>query len=482
MPLTDTALKKAKASEKPFRMFDERGLYLEVSPAGGKWWRFKYRHSDKEKRLSLGVYPDVSLKGARDLRDEARKLLVSGIDPSANRKATKAAASDRAANSFEVVAREWFGKFSPEWAPNHSARVLRLFERDIFPWLGKRSIAEVTAPELLAAIRRIEGRGALDTAHRARGSCSQVFRYAIATGRCDRDPSADLRGALPPAKKGHFAATTEPQSFGGIMRALDGYEGTPEVRCALRLAPLVFVRPGELRHAEWKDIDLDSAEWRYKASKNGPDHIVPQSRGADALGIASFKGTIVAKRSLKKAIVVHETSLLRHPGRGVSRAPCDKSIQCCSKLRIYCFHVAFLAQPVGLPDKRTLVLSRLSLIQYGLIKLFKNVDAFAVQAAGHLHPHKLPLDGDQSIGMQLRHSKPGNGALIPEWDALRRDASRRAQRNYLRLRFGWQRDPHRNIVKRQNLRIGVIQEMNEQPPARRLHSCIRHQAGRPLNG
>jgi integrase len=280
MALTDTAIRNAKPSKKRVRLFDERALYLEVSPAGGKWWRLKYRFGGKEKRLSLGVYPDVSLKEARDRRDAARKLLANGVDPAANKKALSLARADRAANSFELVAREWYAKYSPSWVAAHKDRILRLFERDIFPWLGAMPVAEVTPPELLEVIRRIEGRGALETAHRALGNCSQAFRYAVATGRCKSDPSRDLRGALPPFKGQHLAATTEPKRLAEILRAMDGYQGTLPVICALRLAPLVFVRPGELRKAEWPHIDLDAAEWRYKASKNGPDHIVPLSRQA----------------------------------------------------------------------------------------------------------------------------------------------------------------------------------------------------------
>jgi len=280
MPLTDTALRNAKPSKKIAKLFDARGLYLEVSPAGGKWWRLKYRCGGKEKRISLGVYPDVSLRDARDRRDSARKLLADGIDPSENRKAQKSARADRAANSFEVVAREWFAKYSGTWAANHSDRIVRLFERDVFPWIGGRPIADVNAPEVLTVVRRIEGRGALETAHRALGNCRQVFRYAIATGRAKDDPSANLRGALPPAKGGHFAATMDPRRVAEFLRAMDGYQGTLTVRCALRLAPLVFVRPGELRKAEWADIDLDGAEWRYTVTKTNTPHIVPLSRQA----------------------------------------------------------------------------------------------------------------------------------------------------------------------------------------------------------
>ena len=275
--LTDTVIRHAKPQGKPARLFDSGGLYLEVSPAGGKWWRLKYRFAGKEKRLSLGVYPEVGLKDARRRRDEARKLLADGVDPSENRKAQKGARADRAANSFETITREWYGKHAPNWAANHADRIIRRFERDIFPWIGGRPIAEITAPDLLAVVRRIEERGALETAHRALGNCGQVFRYAIATGRAERDPSRDLRGALPPVKGTHFAAITEPTRVGELMRALDGYEGTPVVRAALRLAPLVFVRPGELRKATWADVDLDAAEWRYTVTKTGTPHIVPLS-------------------------------------------------------------------------------------------------------------------------------------------------------------------------------------------------------------
>lgn len=281
MPLTDIEVRKAKPTHKKARIYDGLGLYLEVAPAGGKWWRFKYRFG-KEKRLSLGTYPDVSLREARERRDAARRLLASGVDPGAHRKAVKAARVSSTENSFEIVTREWFAKFSRDWAPAHSSRIIRLFERDVFPWIGERPIGEIAAPELLSIIRRIEPR-ALETAHRALASCGQVFRYAVATGRASRDPSSDLRGALPPTKGYHFAATTEPVKLGGILRALDGYNGTPQVSSALRLAPLLFVRPGELRHAKWSQFDLDGAEWRYTATKTRVEHIVPLSRQAVAI-------------------------------------------------------------------------------------------------------------------------------------------------------------------------------------------------------
>lgn len=283
MPLTDTAIRSAKPGPKPVKLFDERGLYLLVTPAGGKWWRFRYRFTGKEKLLSLGIYPDVALKAARDRRDDARRMVAEGIDPSENRKAQKTARTDRAANSLEVVAREWYAKYSPTWVENHGNRILRRLERDIFPWIGGRPIAEITAPELLAVIRRIEARGALETSHRALSNCGQIWRYAIATGRAERDLSADLRGALPPVKGEHFAAITDPKRAAELLRAIDGYQGTFTVKSALRLAPLVFVRPGELRKAEWDRIDLDAAEWRYAVTKTKTDHIVPLPTQAIAI-------------------------------------------------------------------------------------------------------------------------------------------------------------------------------------------------------
>ncbi|MES9933555.1 MAG: integrase arm-type DNA-binding domain-containing protein [Candidatus Sedimenticola sp. PURPLELP] len=280
MPLTDTAIRNAKPEAKARKLFDERGLFLLISPKGGKWWRFKYRFEGKEKQLSLGVYPDVSLKDARERRNDARKQVAAGIDPSEHRKARKASRDEQSANSFEVVAREWYTKHSPNWSANHANRIIRRLERDIFPWIGGKAIAGITALQLLESIRRIEQRGALETAHRALGNCGQVFRYAIATGRAERDPSGDLRGALQPVKGTHFASVTEPKKVAEVLRALDGYEGTLPVRCALRLAPLVFVRPGELRHAQWEDIDLETAEWRYTVTKTNTQHIVPLAQQA----------------------------------------------------------------------------------------------------------------------------------------------------------------------------------------------------------
>lgn len=275
--LTDTAIRNTKPKDKPFKLSDENGLYLLINPNGSRWWRFRYRVTGKEKLLSFGVYPEVTLKEAREKRDNARKMLRDGIDPSMAKKAQKA--SDSGADTFETIAREWFEKFSSTWSLSHRERIIRRLERDVFPWLGKRPVKEITAPELLSVLRRIESRGAVETAHRASQNCGQVFRYAIATGRAERDPSGDLRGALPPPKKTHHASITDPKEVGALLRAIDGYEGGLIVRAALRLAPLVFVRPGELRKAEWKEIDWDKSEWIIPAErmKMREKHIVPLS-------------------------------------------------------------------------------------------------------------------------------------------------------------------------------------------------------------
>jgi integrase len=271
--LTPSAVTNAKAQAKPYKLADERGMYLLVRPDGARWWRFDYRRPGTGKRntLSLGTFPDVSLRKARERRDAARKLLADGIDPGDKRKAER----DAGAETFEAIAREWFAKHAPGWAPGHAGKIIRRLERDVFPWIGSKPIANLTAPDLLAVLRRIESRGAVETAHRAHQNCGQVFRYAIATGRATTDPAPSLRGALTPWKGGHFASITEPDKVGELLRAIDGYSGGFPVACALKLAPLVFVRPGELRAAEWKDFDLEAAEWRYHVTNTDADHIVP---------------------------------------------------------------------------------------------------------------------------------------------------------------------------------------------------------------
>ena len=282
MSLTNTSIKNAKTGTKPIKLADEKGLYLLLSPSGGRWWRLKYRFSGKEKLLSMGTYPEVSLKDARQRRDDARKLLADGIDPGENRKATKATKTERSANSFEFVAREWFARKSPGWAPSNADKIIKRLENDAFPWLGDRPIADITPPELLKVLRRLEERGAVESAHRMRSYCGQIFRYAIATGRTERDVSADLRGALPPTVKEHRAAITDPKAAAELLRAIDSYQGFFITKCALRLAPMFFVRPGELRKAEWSEIDLDRADWNIPAGrmKMRDPHLVPLSTQA----------------------------------------------------------------------------------------------------------------------------------------------------------------------------------------------------------
>jgi len=284
MPLTDVAVRNAKPGPKTIRLRDDRGLYLEISPRGGKWWRLRYMLKGKANMLSLGVYPDVSLKEARERRDETRKLIANGIDPSQARKDEKAEIAADAV-TFEKVAREWFSKFKENWTPGHADRTMRRFEMDVFPWIGARPIRDILAPELLTTIRRIEARGAIETAHRTLQNCGQVFRYAVASGYADRDISGDLRGALPPSKEKHHASVTDPKDVASLLRTIETYQGSFVTMCALRLAPMLFVRPGELRHAEWAEIDLDKAEWRIPAAKMKmrEQHIVPLSRQAVAI-------------------------------------------------------------------------------------------------------------------------------------------------------------------------------------------------------
>ena len=305
MPLTDIQIRKARLGDKPLKLFDVGGLFLLIQPSGGKWWRFKYRYAGKEKLLSLGTYPEVSLKGARERRDEARRRLMGGTDPSDARKVDKAqqlaAAAAKARSgaglpldgSFEAIAREWVETIhKAKVSSGHAARTLIRFEQDVFPWLGAVPIGELTAPKLLAVLRRVESRGAIETAHRIKDACGQVFRYGIACGNCERDAAADLRDALKPVNTRHMAAVTEPARVRDLLRAIDGYTGFPVTRAALALAPLVFQRPGNLRSMEWSEIDFDAAQWTIPATKmkrsvsdkaSGNPHIVPLSTQAIAI-------------------------------------------------------------------------------------------------------------------------------------------------------------------------------------------------------
>lgn len=280
MPLTTIQIKSIQAQNKTRRYFDGGGLYLEVTPKNQKWWRFKYRFGGKEKRISLGVYPMVSLKDARRKRDDAKRQLIDNKDPSEERKKTKKSLILGGDNCFETVAREWFEKKKSDWVESHAGRILRRLEKYIFPFLGKKSVEIIEAKELLEVIQKIEDKEYFESAHRTLGTCGQVFRYAVITGRLKNNITINLKGALKPARGKHFASVINPDQVGEILRVIDSYEGGSIVHAALKLAPLVFVRPGELRSAKWKDIDFEKAQWSYITSKTKTSHIVPLSRQA----------------------------------------------------------------------------------------------------------------------------------------------------------------------------------------------------------
>ena len=311
--LTVKEIDAAKPKSKPYKMTDGSGLYLEVMPTGAKYWRLKYRIAGKENRLALGVYPEVRAAEARDKAKDAREHIRAGTDPSAKRKADKLAAVVAGANTFEVVAREWLDGRKSHVEPAQHIKTLARLENDVFPWIGKRSISDIDAPEVLTVLRRIDSRGARYSAHRVRGEISRVFRFAIATGRAKTDPAQSLIGAIPPAVERHFSSITEPAKVAEMLRAFDAFSGTFQVLCALKLAPMLFVRPGELRTAEWAAIDLDKAEWRYEVSKTKTDHLVPLAMQAVAIlrelhaltgnGRYVFPGARTASRPMSDAAI-----------------------------------------------------------------------------------------------------------------------------------------------------------------------------------
>jgi integrase len=284
--LTDAQCRNATCppDKKRERLTDSAGLYLEISPAGSKRWFQKIYRDGKETRLALGSYPAVGLTAARRARDAAKLQKAEGTDPIQARKVEKLKAMNPAGDSFKVVALEWYEKQEPQWSEAHAVRAKRQFERDLFPWLGDRRLADIEPVELLATLRKIEERGAIETADRGLMLARQVWRYGVATGRVNRDITGDLKGALAPYRGTHFAAITDPERLGELLRAIKGYKGGPVVRAALRLAPLLFQRPGELRGASWAEIDLEAALWTIPAARmkrtkdgkeNGQPHLVP---------------------------------------------------------------------------------------------------------------------------------------------------------------------------------------------------------------
>lgn len=282
MALTDVKLRNAKKPEKDYSITDEKGLSILITKNGGKWWRFRYAYLGKAKLMSLGTYPEVPLVEARQRRDDARKLLAQNppLDPSKVKKSQKQTMFTNQVNSFELLAREWAESYFVNKSKSHKERTLRRLEVYIFPWIGKKLISEITPPEVLNAVKKPQSQNKLETAHRALQATGQVFRYAVQNGKAIRDVTADLKGALPPASVKHMASLTEPHEVAELLRAIDGFQGTFTVESALRLAPLVFVRPSELRRAKWVDIDLEAAEWRYLVSKTKTEHIVPLSKQA----------------------------------------------------------------------------------------------------------------------------------------------------------------------------------------------------------
>lgn len=288
--LTDTSIKAAKPSTKPWKLTDALGLYLLIQPSGARWWRLKYRFAGKEKLISLGVYPEVGLKEARQRRQEARTLLLQGIDPSAHRQQQRNAVATAHANNFEAIAREWHSSFLSTWSATTGPRILSALTRDAFPYIGSTPITDVDAPKVLQLLRRVEARGVAYSAGRLRLHIGQVMRYAVVTGRAISDPTASLRRALATPQTTHMPSIIDPVEVGHLLRAIDGYTGTPTTRTALRLAPLLFVRPGELRAMKWADLDLDGGDnpggdnptWTIPAAnqKSRRDHVVPLAHQA----------------------------------------------------------------------------------------------------------------------------------------------------------------------------------------------------------
>ena len=288
MPLTDIQVKNAKKQPKEYKLSDGGGLHILITPSGGKLWRLQYRIEGKQKNIAFGAYPYISLADARQLREDARKLIANGIDPNAVKKAQKhqeEIQSDSDNNTFEVVAREWFAKNEPVWSSSHIRTVKSRLERDVYPIIGCRPIAEISRGEIISLLRTVEARGVIETADRIKIYCGQIFRYALNLEKITHNPVSDMRDVLKKREHGHHAAITEPKQLAGLLRAIDAYEGSFVVKCALQLAPMFFVRPGELRKAEWSEFDLESAEWNIPASrmKMKQAHLVPLCKQAIAI-------------------------------------------------------------------------------------------------------------------------------------------------------------------------------------------------------
>jgi len=280
--LTDLKVKNTKPAEKQYKLFDGGGLFLLVTPTGGKLWRLKYRFGGIEKLMTLGAYPQITLSDARDKRVEAKKKIDAGIDPNEEKKAAKIKQIELIENTFQNIALDWHLKNQNEWTTGYAEAIIKRLKRDVFPVIGNRPIKEIRTSEILSVLETVEARGAIELTHRLKTLCGQIFRYAIASDKAENDPTVNLKGSLKPVPTRHHSAITEPENISGLMRAIDGYQGTFIVKCALQLSPLFFVRPGELRQAEWSEIDFESALWTIPAErmKMRASHIVPLSRQA----------------------------------------------------------------------------------------------------------------------------------------------------------------------------------------------------------
>lgn len=280
MPLTDTAIKSAKPRDTDYKLADEKGMYLLIKKSGGKYFRFDYRFAGKRKTLALGVYPETSLKEARDKRDDARKLISNNLDPIEVKKTQKLQLKAETDNTLKAVATEWHEKLKSKWSANHADRKWHYLEKDVFPTFGNTPINNISPRELLTLLEKIQARGAIDVAHRIKGLCGEVFRYGIYTDRCDRDPTQDIKGVLIPKRNKHMATITNPKKVGELLRAIDGYDGDITTKFALELTPYVMLRPGELRSAEWSEIDLAAKQWKIPAEKMkmSRPHIIPLAK------------------------------------------------------------------------------------------------------------------------------------------------------------------------------------------------------------
>jgi integrase len=321
LPLTDAAIRNAKPQTKAFKLSDGGGLYLEVLPTGGKSWRFKYVFSGKEKRIVFGLWPDLGLKQARQRRDEARALVAQGVDPGEKRKQDKAeekAQTEDAANTFETVAREWHARQVAVWSQGHADKVLTIMGQYLFPAIGSVPISQLRAPAILPVLREVEAKGINYTAKRLRQYCEAVFAYAVAVGLAERNVGADLRGALAPCRVKNRPAITEPKAVGKLLRAMWGYEGSPVAVAALKLSALLFVRPGELRQAEWAEIDLDAPE--------GPRWLIP----AEKMKMRSAHYVPLARQAVETITDLHPLT-----GSGRYLFPCNRTAgRCMSNMTV----------------------------------------------------------------------------------------------------------------------------------------------------